>query len=319
MAGSDSAMPPAAILGIGAVTPLGRDLDGIAKKLCQPADTSSAVRRVSDEHLADTSLSRNLRRADRFTRMAVMAAVDAWNMAKAACTGVPLERVGKILSSGFGPHCRGFKFLDGLIDAGDGATSPTDFSHSVHGAACAYISGLLDIRGPSLTVTDFEIGFEQSVQLAQCWLAEGACDRVLIGAVDEVGDVLLHCASRMLCGAAHIQPGEGALFMVLGPGDSRGAFAHLDATTMPKNVDLLISEQPIVDGSSKGAPTIDAKQHVTFTSHFGYSASTAAFQLLGGFLRLRRQADNDSIDNAATLRTSSDARAAAMLLERISA
>ena len=318
MADADRKLSSVAILGIGAVTPIGRDLDVIAGKLKEPVDTSNAVRRVSDELLADTSLSRNLRRADRFTRMAVMAAVDAWKVAEAACAGVALERVGMIVSSGFGPHCRGFKFLDGLIDEGDGATSPTDFSHSVHGAALAYISGLLDIRGPSLSVTDFEIGFEQSVQLAQCWLAEGMCDRVLIGAVDEVGEVLLHCASRMLNEAAEVSPGEGAMFMVLGPGGSSGAIAQLDATTNPHAVDLLLSERPVVAVPSRGGPGVEAKERATFTSYFGYSTSTAAFQLLGGLLRLRETGVSESIDNAATLRTSSDAQLATMLLERIS-
>ena len=87
---------------------------------------------------------------------------------------------------------------------------------------------MLDIRGPGLTVTDFENCFEQSIQLAQCWLAAGTCDRVLVGAVEELGDLLTHCASRL---DSRLTPGEGAVFFTLGPADLPG-LAHLDATAL---------------------------------------------------------------------------------------
>jgi hypothetical protein len=292
--------------------------------------------------------------------MGVMAAVDAWKAAGPACVGIALERIGLLLASGFGPHCRGFKFLDGLIDEGDGATSPTDFSHSVHGAACAYISALLDVRGPSLTVTDFEIGFEQAVQLGQCWLAEGACDRVLLGAVDELGEVMLYCAPRMLAESSKVNAGEGAMFMVLGPEGMNGGIARIDATVFPGAVDLLIDERPIIEfeqgnrmreprtpemqlgesltipkSISAGAshsqightrspwvegsrlPAIAARDRVSVTSHFGYSASGAAFGILAGLLTMRKAQAAKTIDSTATLRTSSDGRVATLLVERI--
>jgi hypothetical protein len=220
--------------------------------------------RVGDEVLSDPASARNLRRADRFTRMAVMAAVDAWKAAQEACKGIPPERVGIILSSGLGPHGRGFKFLEGMIDEGDAAASPTDFSHSVHGAACAYITALLDVRGPSLTLTDFECGFEQAVLLAQTWLAEGACDRVLLGAVEELGEVLLHCAGRM---APDARAGEGAVFLVLGPDGTVGGILKLNAGDIAE-VDLRN-----MDHSSSSDDLM---------KRFGHSASASAFRWLGG-------------------------------------
>lgn len=226
-----------AVLGVGAITPLGPNLRDIAQRLSD-ASSLPGPRRVSDELLSGPSLSRNLRRADRFTRMAVMAASDAWKSARMSLEGIAPERIGIILASGLGPHCRGFKFLDGMLDEGDGAASPTDFSHSVHGAACAYITALLDIRGPSLTLADFEQGFEQAVTLAKTWLNQGACDRVLLGAVEELGDVLLHCVNRILGEASNIAPGEGALFLLIGPAETAGQVALLDPNTLPK-VDLV--------------------------------------------------------------------------------
>ena len=252
-----------AVFGVGAITPLGRSLPEIARRLAD-APTMPDPRRVSEELLSDPSLSRNLRRADRFTRMAVMAATDAWKAAEKWLEGIAPERVGIILSSGLGPHCRGFKFLDGMLEEGDSAASPTDFSHSVHGAACAYITALLDIRGPSLTLTDFEEGFEQAVMLAQTWLNQGACDRVLLGAVEELGEVLLHCMDRILGEPSQIAPGEGAMFLLLGPAKSTGQLTHLDPNAIAQ-VDLANLQTTKPDALLRS---------------FGYSSSAAGFRWL---------------------------------------
>jgi hypothetical protein len=342
-----NALPAVSILGIGAVTPAGRDLDSISGSLSpvltgegwgegdlegrtnfdmpkhshpdplpgyweRGPERTRALRVNETDLTLDTALSAQLRRADRFTKMAVAAASDAWNMAKVSGIGIPPERIGLFLCSGFGPHCRGFKFLDGILDAGDTASSPTDFSHSVHGAAAAYISRLLDLRGPSLNTTDFEIGFEEAVRLAQCWLHENACDRVLIGAVEEVGPVFLSCAARMLDANASIAPSEGAVFLVLARTDVPG-ICKLSATATPTRVDLAVVENPVVMPASEVLPGISAKRTVTFTSAFGHNASASAFNLLGGVLAMRTDA---SIDTAATLRTSSEGRFVTLLLEK---
>jgi hypothetical protein len=218
------------------------------------------ARATKEQLLSNPDFAKRLRRADRFVRMAMIAAQDAAQQARAACAEVPAEKIGLIVTSGLGPHCRGFRFLDGLLDCGDNAASPTDFSHSVHGAAAAYITELLELRGPSISTTDFEIGFESAVLLAQCWLAENACQRVLVGAVEELGDVMLYCASRLLKDSGQAVAGEGALFLMLGPGDIPGV-ARLDASAPPANID-----------------------HAAIDSHFGRSASSSAFALLAALL-----------------------------------
>jgi len=227
--------------------------------------------------------------------MAAVAAMDA-------CAGLPMDNVGLVVTSGFGSHCRGFKFLDGILDCGDSAALPTDFSHSVHGAAASYIAGLLDLRGPTLTTTDFEIGFEQAVLLAQCWLDQKICNRVLVGAAEELGDVLIHCASYMLNRHEQNSLGEGAVFLALGSSESNG-MAHLDAAALPKEVDLLISDDP----------SITPNRTTTFTPYFGRSASSSAFQILGALLTL----PTGTFDSAATQRTLFDGSAASLLLTRI--
>jgi hypothetical protein len=240
---------PAAILGIGAVTSLGRDLEEIGRRLRHSIWAQPAALRVDDQLLIEPTISKRMRRADRFARMAAIAARP--------------EKIGLIVTSGLGPHCRGFRFLDGLLDSGDSAASPTDFSHSVHGAAAAYITEILELRGPSLSTTDFEVGFDEAVRMAQCWLSEGTCQRVLVGAVEELGDVMLHCASRMIPPERQIMPGEGAVFFMLGP-QADNAAAVIDVV--------------------EGGPDEKLSNAINGSRHFGRSATSWAFNLLSALL-----------------------------------
>jgi len=293
-------IPEAAILAIGAVTPIGRDLNEISRKLTADSWTPPPLLRVSDDLLAEPKIARSMRRADRFIKMAALAALDAWTRAENACAGIPREQIGLIVTSGLGPHCRGFKFLDDILDHGDSDALPTDFSHSVHGAAASYIAGLLDLRGPSLTTTDFEIGFEHAVLLAQSWLHQGTCRRVLVGAVEELGETMVQITSKLLSGRKSISLGEGAVFLMLAPSDTRG-IARIDASSTPAEIDLLARDEPAIPPENDSPHSITAKQTVTFSPYFGHSASSSAFQLLGCLLC---QSISGGIASAATLRQS---------------
>jgi hypothetical protein len=306
----------ASILGIGAVTPIGRDLEKISRKLRAEVAAPPPLLRVNDELLAEGRIAKSMRRADRFIRMAAIAALDAWTRAQNSCEGIGKEEIGLIVTSGLGPHCRGFKFLDDILDSGDSNALPTDFSHSVHGAAASYIAGLLDLRGPSLTTTDFEIGFEQAILLSQTWLELGTCRRVLVGAVEELGDTQIQMASQMLMGRESISPAEGAVFLMLGGSDMKG-IAQIDAGRVPEETDLLARNEPAIVPNESLANPVTAKQVVTFSPYFGHSASSSAFQLLGAMLSLRARsalgkiisrrsetASRQIVDNAITFRTS---------------
>jgi 3-oxoacyl-[acyl-carrier-protein] synthase II len=204
---------------------------GLAESPLVPGGLAHAA--VSPETLTDKAvLGGPLRRADRFSRMAVLAAADAL----AAAGGVaPGERIGLIVATAFGPHVTTFKFLDEILDHGDPGVSPTVFSHSVHNVAAAYIGLATGIRGPVSTVTHFNFAFQHALVLAAGWLREQRCERVLVGAVDELGPVLEHACSRKLTPArdgrirpllgarqAGIVPGEGAVFFLLGHPQGNG-------------------------------------------------------------------------------------------------
>lgn len=308
-------IPAATIHGIGALTPIGRDLNEISRRLGNDPGPPRAFFRVSDEFLVEPKIARSMRRADRFIKMAAIAALDAGTPPDLSCPGVASEQIGLIVTSGLGPHCRGFKFLDDVLDSGDSNALPTDFSHSVHGAAASYIAGLLDLRGPSLTTTDFEIGFEQAVLLAQCWLHQGTCRRVLVGAVEELGDTMIQMASQ-IPEARDLSPGEGAVFLMLGNSDVPG-LAKIDAVGVPDKVDLLARDEPAILPGNDSQNTIVARNTVTFSPYFGHCAGSSAFQLLGLLLSLAaRRALGKPIgsaaqpmtpaivDNATTFRTS---------------
>ncbi len=152
---------------------------------------------VEEKTLADKAVLKKMRRADRFTKMAVLA---AWDAVKDS--GIEIDGggagLGIILATAFGPQVTAFRFLDEIIDHGDASVSPTLFSHSVHNAAASYVATALNNHGPTLTVTQFGLSFHQALILARAWLHEGRCENVLVGSVEECGTVMEYICSRKL-------------------------------------------------------------------------------------------------------------------------
>jgi 3-oxoacyl-[acyl-carrier-protein] synthase II len=195
---------------------------------------------VPPEALSDKTLLAQARRADRFSRMAVLAAADALGDSGLA-TCMDKARIGVILATALGPHATTFNFLDGILDFGEAAASPTAFSHSVHNAANSYIAMTLGLRGPTLTVTHFHFAFHQAALLAQAWLQEHRCDAVLVGVAEELGTVMEYASSRLLTpatdgrlkpfafsNAPETVPGEGSVFFLLTPDTAGAAYGQLD-------------------------------------------------------------------------------------------
>jgi len=158
--------------------------------------------------------------------MAVIAALDA-----VIDSGIQINHkeseIGIILATAFGPHVTTFCFLDDIIDYGDGSVSPTTFSHSVHNAAASYISSLLNIRGPTVTITQFASPIHQSLILAKAWLTEKRCKYVLVGCVDVCGNVMEYICNQKLriandgkirpfnfSASPLAVPGEGSVFFM---------------------------------------------------------------------------------------------------------
>jgi len=216
------------LLGIGTVFGRGRNVNALRAALRDGwrAPASLPTHTVPEEALADrTVLGGALRRADRFSRLAVLAATDA--LADAHVVSDPAA-TGLVIGTAFGPHVMKFRFLDEILTHGDSAVSPTIFSHMVHNVAAAYVGLACGARGPCVTVTHFSLAFHHALLIAQSWLDEGRCSRVLVGGVDELGAVASYiwsvrrrlAADGRLCpfaaaADAVAAPGEGACFFLL--------------------------------------------------------------------------------------------------------
>lgn len=176
-----------------------------------------------------------LRRVDHFSRMAILGSYLA--LKDAGRLEEDRGRMGIIIATGYGATRTTYAFLDSFIADGDNFASPTSFSNSVHNSAVANVSMLLNITGPGLTVSQFEMSVASALITARCWLEEGTVDNVLFGAVDEYCDVLGYCWHRYFREAATAQhgmepfnfdlqsaiPGEGASFFLLSRDDGHAS------------------------------------------------------------------------------------------------
>lgn len=246
--------PRIAIDGIGVVGGFGSGVEQLEAALhnANPVPSRVVVQTDSgtDElslYRADTSRleeffqKRELRRIDHYARMALLAA----SMALKDAGPGPAESLstGVIVATGYGPHRTTFSFLDSFINAGDSYSSPTQFASSVHNAAAAYLSILLRQKGPSLTVSQFDMSVTSALLTAACWLKEGRVDRILFGVVDEYSDVLGYSWYRLFGKEAAPEamrpldfesqtaiPGEGSCFFTLSPAkdSAKAKYAYMD-------------------------------------------------------------------------------------------
>lgn len=301
------------ILGIGVVFSRGRGVTALRAALQQgwhaPSEASEKGRshpayRVPTEALQDKTVLKGMRRADRLSKMAVIAAYDA--LADSGLTGADRSRTGVIVSTGYGAHVTTFEFLDGILDFGEAAVSPTAFSNSVHNAAASYISSALGVQGPTLTVTRFLFSFPAALQLAGAWLREGSVDHVLVGGADQHGEVLAYIANEKLkvspdgkirpfSSPPGAVPGEGAAFFLVGR-DNEGrpycevedvrfggkgeALSSADLTIL--DADGMLQDEP-PSGVSSAAPV------AAYAPIWGSMMTGSAFSCAAGALMLRDQ------------------------------
>jgi 3-oxoacyl-[acyl-carrier-protein] synthase II len=189
-----------------------------------------------DRHVA----RRKLRRTGRFSRLAMLAICEA--MTDGAGIEIEKERLGLVTGTGYGALGATFGFLDTVIEDGDDSASPTLFAHSVPSTAQSSAGILLGIRGPGLTVSQFELSMHSALLSAQQWLLEGRVDAVLCGGVDEYFPVVGYCHSSFFGVGVRgpIQPfeyerqsaivGEGAAYLLLTRDEgSRARYGYIES------------------------------------------------------------------------------------------
>ena len=161
------------ILGMGQISARGRGVESFRsaldygwvepsrEKFSEFSDENIPVYSINSTLLKDKRVLSKARRADRFSRMAVLAAWDAMHDS-GLLENIEDETLGIIVATAFGPHESTFRFLDNLLDYGEKGVSPTIFAHSVHNAAASYIASALGKKGHILTITDFCFPFHNA-------------------------------------------------------------------------------------------------------------------------------------------------------------
>jgi 3-oxoacyl-[acyl-carrier-protein] synthase II len=248
------------VAGIGVVFACGRGIEVLEEALQQGwaspvrkpipflAGKQIPVYSVEQKTIDDKTALKKMRRADRFSKMAVLAASDAVRDS-GITTREGKTHLGIILATSFGPQATTFSFLDQIIAYGDAGASPTLFSHSVHNAAASYIASALENHGPTLTLTQFSFSFHHALMLASAWIEEERCESVLVGTAEECGAVMEYICSRKLPIAADGRirpfefspspsavPGEGSLFLLLTRGDAPKRYCEIRRVSLDDEV-----------------------------------------------------------------------------------
>ncbi|MCF7790610.1 MAG: beta-ketoacyl synthase chain length factor [Victivallales bacterium] len=176
------------ISGLGMLGIFGKGRDELIKAVKDSRTTESYEKLNVDLKAAkNKKLSSKMRRADRFTKMAVYSVGDA--VENHETEEFNLRETGVILTTAFGPHNTTFGFLDELITYGEKNVSPIKFSHSVHNAAASYIAQIFNIKGPVTTVAQYKFPVVHAITLARSWLENKLCENVLVCSVEEKGNV----------------------------------------------------------------------------------------------------------------------------------
>lgn len=232
-------MSAASILGLGAVSAAGTGLGALRAALAgarpspEPLATTFAaggpavpVFRARPEWGGKYVSPRDLRRVDRFSQCMALAAFEA--LEDAGLGAADREALGLVVATGYGPLTTSFAFSDDMVGKRDSLVSPLLFAGSVHTAPGAAIGLLAGVRGPTVTVTGFDLAALEALELAVGWLESGAVEKVLVVAGDEFHPVgawaleqrLGFARDGRLCAAdferCSYVPGESYAALVLG-------------------------------------------------------------------------------------------------------
>ena len=134
------------------------------------------------------NLERNLRRADNFIRLAVLAGSGLLE-SRLDLISNP-SQAGIFLGTTTGSLETNFRFLDTMFDDGEGQASPTLFSHSVHNLAAGYLAKTFNLQGQALSLTSWGWPFLRALAEARSALLAERLEVALVLAVEEQSPVI---------------------------------------------------------------------------------------------------------------------------------
>jgi act minimal PKS chain-length factor (CLF/KS beta) len=296
------------VTGVGVVSALGLGVDafwtalvagrtGIApvtRFVAPPGALGAEVRGLAVRDVGHAPASR---RMDRTSLLALAACRLALADAGEPRDGVP---TGLALGSALGNLGETTLFLDRLLARGQGHALV--FPNLVLNAPLSYASIELAITGPSAVVTEQEASGEAAIAWGARQVAEGAVERCIAGAADELDPILfevLHDAGALGAGAPRpLDPlaagaalGEGAAALVLEPAfvaAARGArvYARLvppagfgvpapvhgwprDAAPLASRLAPLVADVDAVFAAASGRPALDAYEAAALARALG--------------------------------------------------
>jgi hypothetical protein len=178
----------------------------------KPTSISSIQVVSSDNIELPPKLARSLRRADGLTKNVVCAAAAAFQDAKRIA--VKSEKIGIFFGTSLGPLETNFRFLDTLLEDGEGLASPTLFSHSVHNAAPGYLARIFKIYGPSFALTSYAWPFLTALRQAVLSISSGVIARAVV-VTGEMGSPLMYNAANRMTDGGDCHRAQGAVAWVI--------------------------------------------------------------------------------------------------------
>lgn len=169
------------------------------------------IRIPTDEEIRAVRAKYALRRADRFTSLAVAGVVNSDEPDLASLAG---DQTALVTWSMLGPHKTVFATLDDILDYPEELMLPTKFSHSVQNAAASYLGQILRITGPTFATSGFDNPREEALALARTLLQAGDCRRVLVVGIAERG-ILTAALPKLMPEIFPSEPQEGVEVVLL--------------------------------------------------------------------------------------------------------
>jgi hypothetical protein len=229
------------ILGLGWVTPLGRDLATVwrAIRAGEAASTTALespfthrsfpVRRVDPKLVEDVARQPRLRRSSLISHFAVAAALDA--VRDSALQPDP-ARLGLVFATTNGGVIYTRRFFEGIAQSGAHAGSPLLFPETVYNAPASHVAAALGITGEIETLVNDATAGIDALATAADLLAIGACDHCLVVAADEADWAI--CEGHRTWKIAPIFA-EGACALLLGRDGSGPGIREIFRTAPPSS------------------------------------------------------------------------------------
>lgn len=211
----------ASIAGLGWVTPLGAELDGVFTALragaiaeakpVQNPETGRVLecRPVPPKLVEHLARNPRLRRSSPISYFAVAAAQAA--LADAGITADARTALVFAVSDGGVIYTR--RFYDQIVKQGANAASPLLFPETVYNAPASHLAAVLGLDGASYTlVGDDSIGLT-ALHFGAQLLALGECDRVVVVGCEEVDWILCEAFHDWRLAGTPLAEGAGAIVL----------------------------------------------------------------------------------------------------------